>query len=101
MLGWLMRFMGACRQAKLDAMAAAAVCARSYGPAALAPQLPALWAALRGELLPAGGAGGPAAAPDEARRVEELAGAAADCLTVGSVLAWLAPKRLTTGMEAW
>ena len=68
-------------------MAAAAVCARSYGPAALALHLPALWAALRCELLPAAGAGGPAAAPDEAQRLEELAGAAADCLTVSYALA--------------
>lgn len=79
--------MGVCRQAKLDAMAAAAVCARSYGPAALAPHLPALWAALRSELLPAAGGGGPAAAPDEAQRVEELTGAAAECLTVSDALA--------------
>ena len=88
------------RQAKLDAMAAAAVCARSYGPAALAPHLPALWAALRSELLPATGVGGPAAAPDEAQRLEELAGAAAGCLTVGSVLARPAPECLSAGQQA-
>ncbi|KAK9841785.1 hypothetical protein WJX81_002722 [Elliptochloris bilobata] len=68
------------RHAKLDAMAAAAECARRYGTAALAPHLPPLWAALRNELLPPPAAG-PAAAPDEARRAEELAGAAAACLT--------------------
>ena len=88
------------RQAKLDAMTAAAVCAQSYGPAALAPHLPALWAALRSELLPAAGASGPAPAPDEAQRLEDLARAAAECLTVrfalgriSACVAWLWPGR--------
>ena len=56
----------------------AAAGARGYGPAALAPHLPPLWAALRAELLPPAG-GPPPAAPDEAG---ELVAAAADCLSV-------------------
>ena len=81
------------RQAKLDAMAAAAACARGYSPAALAPHLPALWRALRSELLPAAPGGAPAPAPDEAGRAAELAAAGGACLTVRP------PARLASALD--